>query len=76
MKIATVKKRFKNMWVLAEVVKENKLNQPVEINPIMASNDRNKVYERIASLPKGTHVATFYTGKISGTFIFNVNIKI
>ncbi len=70
MKIAEVKKKFKNTWVLLEVIKENKLNQPVEVKPLLASNDRNKIYEGIAKVPKGKTVTTLYTGKISGSFLF------
>lgn len=76
MKISDVKRKFKNTWVLAQVLKEDELNQPVEVKPIIANKDRNKIYEKIATLPKGTHVATLYTGKVSGTFTFNVNAKI
>lgn len=76
MKISEVKRKYKNTWVLAEVIKENELNEPVEVKPVMASKDRNKLYERIATLPKGTHVATLYTGKVSGAFIFNASFKI
>lgn len=76
MKVAEVKKKFKNTWVLAEVLKEDELNQPIEVKPIMTSDNRNELYDKIATLPKGTHVATLYTGKISGTFLFYVNSKI
>lgn len=71
MKIADVKKKFKNTWVLAEVIKMNDLNEPVEVKPIMASNDRNKLYEKIPTLPRGTKVATLYTGKVTGAFLFS-----
>lgn len=70
MKIVEVKKKFKNKWVLAEVLKENKLNEPVEVKPILASNDRNEIYDAIAKVPKGKTVATLYTGKISRPALF------
>lgn len=70
MKIPEVRKKFKNTWVLAEVLKENELNQPVEVKPIMVNKDRNKLYDKIATLPKGTTVATIFTGKIKGAFLF------
>lgn len=70
MKISDVKKKYKNEWVLAEVLKENALNQVVEVRPILASKDRDKVYERIAQTPKNKTVTTFYTGKLSGSFLF------
>lgn len=71
MKISEVKKKFKNTWVLAQVLKEDRLNRAVDVKPIFTDKDRNKVYDKITTLPKGTHITTFYTGKISGTYILN-----
>ena len=76
MKIAELRKKFKNRWVLAEVIKQNELNEPVEVKPILASRDRNKIYDRIATVPQGKTVATLYTGKISGSFLFYFNTEI
>lgn len=70
MKIGELKKKFKNKWVLAEVLKENELNQPVDVKPILASSDKNEIYDRIAKVPKGKTVATLYTGKFKGLFTF------
>lgn len=70
MKISEVKKKFKNTWVLMEVLKENELNQPIDVRPIKANKDRNKLYEAIPKVPKGKTVATLYTGKTSGSFLF------
>lgn len=77
MKIAEVKKRYKNKWVLAEVLKEDKLNQPVDVIPIMASKNRYDLYDKLAILPKDETktFATIFTGKITGAFLFNVNLK-
>ena len=76
MKISEVKKKYRNRWVLAEVLKEDGLNRAIDVKPIVTNTDRDKIYDKIATLPKGTHVTTFYTGKISGTFILNVTIKV
>lgn len=76
MKIAEVNKKYKNTWVLAEVLKQDKLDQPVDVKPIMVSKDRNELYKRMATLPRGTHVATLYTGEIKGAFLFYVSNKI
>lgn len=76
MKVSEVKKKFKNTWVLAEVVKENELNQPTDVKPIMASKERDEIYDRMAKLPRGKKVATLYTGKITGAFLFYGIIKI
>ncbi len=70
MKIADVKKKYKNTWVLAEVLKENTLNQVLDVRLILTSKDRNKIYEKIAQTPKNKAVTTFYTGKLSSSFLF------
>lgn len=64
MRISEVKKKYKDEWVLAEVLEQDKLNQPTKVKVIAHSSDRDKVYEKIAKLPKGFRVTTFYTGKI------------
>lgn len=58
------------MWVLVEVVRENELNQPVEVKPIMTSDGPDKLYDQIAKFPKSKTFATFYTGKIKGAYLF------
>lgn len=69
MKIAELKRKFKNTWVLAEVLKKNERNQPVEVKPIMASKDRDKIYKKLGEQRPGKLYAPLYTGKITGTFI-------
>ncbi|MDP3973797.1 MAG: hypothetical protein Q8P92_03110 [Candidatus Daviesbacteria bacterium] len=76
MKISEVNKKYKNTWVLAEVLKQDKLNQLVDVKPIMASKNRYELYKRIPTLPKGTHIATIYTGEVKGAFLFYVPAKI
>lgn len=76
MKVSEVKKKYKNKWVLAEVLKQDKLNQPVDVKPIMASKDRYELYKKISTLPKGTHVATIFTGEVKGAYLFYVSTKI
>ncbi len=70
MKISEVKKKFKNTWVLAEVLKENKLNQATDVKPILARKDPNKLYEHIKEVPKDKRSYIFYTGLFKGEFIF------
>lgn len=76
MKISEVNKKYKNKWVLAEVLKEDELNQPIDVKPIMSSKDRNDLYKKMSTLPRGTHVATLYTGEVKGAFLFYVSTKI
>lgn len=77
MNISEVNKKYKNKWVLAEVLKENKLNQPIDVTPIMASKNRYDLYDKLATLPKDKSktFATIFTGKITGAYLFNVNSK-
>lgn len=74
MKIATLNRKYKNKWVLAEVLKFSARQEPVEVKPLLVSNDRNKIYDRMATVPDGKTVATLYTGKITGTFMFFVHV--
>lgn len=64
MKITTLKRKFKNQWVLAEVLKEDKLNRVVEVKPLVHSRERSKIYSALADVDYGKHVTTLYTGKI------------
>jgi len=64
MKVSQLKKKYKNQWVLAEVLKEGSFNEPVEVKPLAHSPLREKVYDYLSKVQKGKYVATFYTGKI------------
>jgi len=64
MKISEVNKKYKNQWILAEVLEQDELSQPIKVKVITRSSDRDKIYEEIARLPRGFRVTTFYTGKI------------
>lgn len=74
MKIAEVKKKYKDKWVLAEVLKEDKLNRALEVEPIATSSDKNEIYDKLASLSEkrtyGKTFTTIYTGKIATAFLF------
>mgnify|MGYP001581042283 CR=1 FL=1 len=69
MKISTLNRKYKNMWVLAEVLKEDTAG-PIDVKPLVVSHDRDEVYKGIGKVPKGKVVATLYTGKVTGPFLF------
>ena len=73
MKISEVKKKFKNSWVLAEVLKMDKFNQPIDVKPIFVSKNRDKVYDAIAKVQKSKLTATLYTGELPSNFLLDVN---
>lgn len=79
MKIADLKKKYKNEWVLAEVIKENKLNQVIEVSPIVHSSDRSIVYKELTKVRGKKHVTTIYTGKFPQkgmVYAFDAKLKI
>ena len=79
MKLTELKRKHKNKWVLAQVLKEDKMHNMIEVKPLVVSADRNKVYQSLNKLKKGAHVATIYTGQAPPkglVFAFNVNSKV
>ncbi len=79
MKMTDVKRKYKNKWILAKVLKEDKLHNILELKPIVVSNERKQVYESLARLKKGAHVATIFTGDLPQkgmVFAFHVEIQI
>lgn len=59
-----IKKKYKNQWILAKVLKENKLNQVTEAEVVLASSDKEEIYKALRKVKKGEHICTFYTGEI------------
>ncbi|MBI4225733.1 hypothetical protein HY612_01330 [Candidatus Roizmanbacteria bacterium] len=79
MKIADLKKKYKNKWILAKVIKETKEHKVLEMNPLVISDKRDDIYKSLAKLKKGAHVATLYTGEIPAkgmSFTFYVSFEI
>jgi len=63
MKIEELKKRYKDEWVLVEVLAEDKLREPVEVVLIAHSKSRDDTYEAMKKT-KAKDIAHFYTGEI------------
>lgn len=64
MKVTSLKRKFKNQWVLAEVLKEDRLNRVVEVKPLVHSKDRDRIYQALSHLKNEKHVTTIYTGEL------------
>lgn len=64
MTIEEIKKKYKNQWILAKVLKENELNQVTEAKVILVSPNKEEIYKALGMIKKGEHICTFYTGKI------------
>ena len=63
MKIEEIKKRYKDEWVLVEVLAEDELREPVEVELIAHSKSRDDTYEAMRKT-KAKDIAHFYTGAI------------
>ena len=64
MNIAEIKKKYKNEWILVEVLEEDELNRPVRVRLIAHSKNRDDIYDKLDDVEDGKHVATFYSGEI------------
>lgn len=79
MKIASLKKKYKNQWVLAEVIKEDNLNQILEVRPIVHGTDRSVIYTKLNKVKGKKHLATIFTGDLPQKgmiYAFNIKSKI
>jgi hypothetical protein len=63
MKIEEIKKRYKDEWVLVEVLTEDELREPVEVELIAHSKARDEIYEALKET-KTKYTYQFYTGEI------------
>jgi len=59
--IEAIKRKFKNEWVLLEVLEENELNQPTKGRMIAHSRNRDDTYD---AMTKAKHLYHLYTGEI------------
>jgi uroporphyrinogen-III synthase len=63
MKIEEIKKRYKDEWVLVEVLEEDEIGQPTEVEVIIHSKARDEIYEALKET-KRKYTYQFYTGEI------------
>lgn len=64
MEVNVIKQKYKDEWVLVEVLEEDELNRPIHVKLLAHSKNRDDIYERLGDVENNKHVATFYTGKI------------
>ena len=63
MRLKKVEEKYKNEWVLAEVLKEDESGEPTEVKIIAHSKNRDDTYAAMEKA-KGKYTYHFYTGKI------------
>lgn len=63
MKIEEVKEKYKNEWVLVNVSQVNELGEPIDVEIIAHSKNREDTYQAMKET-KAKDIAHFYTGEI------------
>lgn len=61
--IDEIKKKFKDEWVLVEVLEKDELNQPTKGRVIAHSRNRDDTYDAMTKT-KAKYLYHFYTGEI------------
>lgn len=61
--IEEIKKKFKNEWVLVEVLEEDELGRTIQGRVLAHSKNRDETYAALKNA-KGKYVLHFYTGEI------------
>ena len=51
-KVEEIKKKYREEWVLAEVIEEDEFGQPTEVELIAHSKARDEIYEKQRELNK------------------------
>lgn len=63
MKIETIKKKFKDEWVVAEILKEDEKGNPIDAKVLAHSKSRDETFEALKKT-KDKYTYHFYTGNI------------
>ena len=63
MKIKEVEEKYRDEWVLTEVLKEDELGEPTGVKVMAHSRNRDDTYDAMKRA-KGKYTYHFYTGKI------------
>lgn len=58
-----IKKKFKDEWVLVEILSEDDLGEPLKVKLIAHSRNRDDTYDAMKQMKK-KYLYHFYTGKI------------
>ena len=63
MKINEIKKKYKDEWVVAEILEEDELGTPIQVKVLAHSKSRDDTYEALRKA-KDKYTYHFYTGEI------------
>jgi hypothetical protein len=62
MTIEALKRRYKNEWVLVEVLERDKLGEPTKVKLLKHSKNRDEIYDALLNF-KDKPTYQFYTGR-------------
>jgi hypothetical protein len=62
MRLEEIKEKFKDEWVILEVLKEDEIGQPIEGKVIAHSRERDEVYKKQREMEGD--IAVFYAGEV------------
>ena len=68
MRIEEIKQQYKDEWVLVEILREDKLNRPIDVELIAHSKDREDIYKAMKG-KKFRYTYHFYNGKAPKGYI-------
>ncbi|HLD42137.1 MAG TPA: hypothetical protein VJB06_03805 [archaeon] len=68
MKIEEVKQKYKDEWVLVEILKEDDMGNPIDVKLITHSKNRDETREAMKKYRK-QYTFHFYTGEIPKDFV-------
>lgn len=58
-------KKYKNEWILVEVLKESSQNQPKEVRVLAHGKNREEIYDQLLKMAKKVkHLAIIFAGKV------------
>jgi hypothetical protein len=63
MKLETIKRKYKDEWIVAEILKEDKDGNPIDAKVLAHSKSREETYEALKK-DKDKYTYHFYTGDI------------
>ena len=74
MNIEKITKTYKDEWVLAEVLKEDKQGNPLDVKLIAHSKNRDDTYDKLKDT-KGKYICHFYTGDFPADYAIALYVK-
>lgn len=63
MNINEIKQKYQDEWILAEILEEDELGRPIQVNVLAHSKNRDETYKAMKAT-KSKYTYHFYSGEI------------